>query len=339
MAIQKFLINRDDEHYEAWPDIVLTDGGKLKCVFTECKHHGCRDFSRIVYVESTDRGRTWSAKKPLTEVTMRDNYFNNARISKVGDRLAIVADKVKNNEDSYSEIWIWYGDGEGESFGEPEVHKFRGIVPDKLRVLSTGRMTLAAHFKNAATGKLEQYLWYSDDGGKTWSDRITIAADPRYNFCEACILECSDGTLVTYMRENSARGYDCFKAISHDGGETWSGPFNAPIPGCHRPVCGFLPSGNILISYRYLPGWGRNCFSSSNVFLGLFDEEAAKAENRNELIRTMPLDYDRSRSADTGYTGFVTFPDGEIYMVNYIVDDAPKGQIRGYSFREEDFYI
>ena len=49
----------------------------------------------------------------------------------------------------------------------------------------------------------------------------------------------------------------------------------------------------------------------------------------------MPLDYDRSHFADTGYTGWVAFPDGEIYMVNYIVDDAPKAQIRGYSFKTD----
>jgi sialidase-1 len=35
----------------------------------------------------------------------------------------------------------------------------------------------------------------------------------------------------------------------------------------------------------------------------------------------------------------VQFPDGEIYIVNYIVDDAPKAHIRGYSVREEDFIL
>jgi len=33
----------------------------------------------------------------------------------------------------------------------------------------------------------------------------------------------------------------------------------------------------------------------------------------------------------------VQYDDGEIYVVNYIVDDAPKAYIRGYAFREEDF--
>lgn len=31
------------------------------------------------------------------------------------------------------------------------------------------------------------------------------------------------------------------------------------------------------------------------------------------------------------------FPDGEIYIVNYIVDDAPKGHIRGYALRADVF--
>ena len=33
------------------------------------------------------------------------------------------------------------------------------------------------------------------------------------------------------------------------------------------------------------------------------------------------------------------FDDGEIYVVNYIVDDSPKAFIKGYSFRAEEFLI
>jgi len=35
----------------------------------------------------------------------------------------------------------------------------------------------------------------------------------------------------------------------------------------------------------------------------------------------------------------VQFDDCEIYVVNYILDDAPKAQIRGYSLRAEDFLL
>jgi sialidase-1 len=51
----------------------------------------------------------------------------------------------------------------------------------------------------------------------------------------------------------------------------------------------------------------------------------------------MPIDYDRSARSDLGYSGWVQFPDGEIFVVNYIVDDAPRGQIRGYAFMPDEF--
>ena len=55
--------------------------------------------------------------------------------------------------------------------------------------------------------------------------------------------------------------------------------------------------------------------------------------------RVLPLDFDRHPESDTGYSGWVQFDDGEIYIVNYILDDAPKAQIRGISLRMDDFLI
>lgn len=36
---------------------------------------------------------------------------------------------------------------------------------------------------------------------------------------------------------------------------------------------------------------------------------------------------------------WVQFEDGGIYVVNYIFEDAAKGQIRAYSFWENDFLL
>ena len=35
MDIKKYVVSNDPKMYEAWPDVVLTDGGKLICVFSE----------------------------------------------------------------------------------------------------------------------------------------------------------------------------------------------------------------------------------------------------------------------------------------------------------------
>ncbi len=346
MAIEKFIVSRDDSVYEAWPDLVRTRGGRLICVFTECTHHKDRNRSRIMMTHSDDRGRTWTPKRPFTGFSDSDFYFNNARISRMpDDTLAVICDRVDSSGETEcgpgTKIYRWTGDAEGEMWGEPRELPLLGIVPDKYHVLSTGRIIITAHRKNLVAGKSGQYLKYSDDGGKSWSEEITVAADPRYNICEASILELSDGTLVSFMRENSKKGIDCLKSFSYDHGQCWSNVKTAPIPGCHRPVAGRLNDGRIMMTYRFMQGgrgWLGAC--TQNVFAAFFTEDTARSSERSEQsVRIMPVDYDRSPSSDLGYTGWVQFDDGEIYIVNYITDDAPKAQIRGYSFYPSDVIL
>lgn len=340
MALQKYVVSRDDSIYEAWPDLVLTKGGKLVCVFSECKHHGDRDQARIVYCESTDRGHTWSTKKALTPKGTTKNYYNCARITRMpDDSLIIIADYVLENENHQSQTFIWKGDAEGAVWEGPIKTPSIGIVPDKLQVLKNGRWIISSHFLDRSIDKLVQYLWYSDDQGITWSDMITVARDERYNLCEASILEIEENILVAFLRENSWEGLDCFKAMSYDNGETWDGVYKIPIPGCHRPVTGILQDGRILMTFRFIQGGKQGWGKTTQNFMGcLFDKQTALSKIRREQnVRIFPIDYDRHPKADLGYSGWVQFEDGTIYVVNYLLDDAPNGQIRGYSFKIEDF--
>ena len=59
----------------------------------------------------------------------------------------------------------------------------------------------------------------------------------------------------------------------------------------------------------------------------------------SDFERIFPLDYDRNPAPDLGYTGWTQFDDGEIYVVNYIKDDADKAYIRGYSFYPTDVML
>ena len=339
MSIQKFIISKDDSIYEAWPDVVQTKSGKLICVFSECAHHLDREDARITLVESTDRGRTWSEKRYLTEKCRGDAFFNCARISRMrDDSLVIICDFIRGDEncseENAAEQWLWHGDSEGLNWSEPVVLPFRGIVPDKFRVLENGRCIIAAHFMNHSTGKLEQYLWYSDDKGKTWSDRVTVAADPRYNLCEVSILECGGGTLVAFLRENSREGYPILKVISRDYGETWSPVYDTPIDCGHRPVAGFLQDGRVFVTYRYIPFW------MNSMHAAVLDGDELLCTERNaQHVRVLQLDYDRNPSPDLGYTGWTQFDDGEIYVVNYIKDDSDKAHIRGCSLYPEDIVL
>ncbi len=96
-----------------------------------------------------------------------------------------------------------------------------------------------------------------------------------------------------------------------------------------------------MITYRFMQG-GKGWLGSwtQNFMAALLSEESALATERNQqAVRIMPLDYDRSPVSDLGYSGWVQFHNGEIYAAEYIVDDAPKAQIRGYSFCLKDVLL
>jgi hypothetical protein len=344
--ISKFRIAHDPDLYHGWPDVALCPSGKLVCVFSECTHHGNRDYTRIMLVDSNDRGRTWTPKRPLTEGTRgQPYYYNCARINALRDgRLVILVDRIPVGGEAqtaeHSVNLLFFSADEGKTWGNPMETPLRGIVPDKLLELETGRWIIAAH--HPESGFLTQFLRYSDDQGKSWSDRITVAKKQGLNLCEVSILPVGDTTLVAFMRENSFQGWDCKKTISNDNGQTWGEVIDFPLPACHRPVAGHLHDGRVLITYRFMQG-GKGGFGyfMQNFFAALTDDASALALKRSEAwARIMPIDFDRSSRSDLGYSGWVQFPDGEIYVVNYIVDDAiDKAQIRGYSLRVEDFLL
>ena len=339
--IEKFTVSRDDSIYEAWPDVALTRSTRLVCAFTECIHHLDRTYSRIMVADSVDRGRTWSAKRPVTEATRGSTNWNGPRIVRLNDeRLVVIVEKVSGNGRRRGRTHLVFSEDDGATWGEPVATPAIGIVPDKLLEMAGGRWLLSSHEEEAGFGYLVQRLWYSDDQGVSWSEPVVVGRQEGLNLCEASILPVDD-VLVAFMRENSMLGRPCYKAISRDSGASWGEPIGFPLPGCHRPVAGWLREGPVLITYRLHQGgkygWGKR---TQNFFVAIADRESVLAPSYTEAnTRIMPLDYDRSPVSDTGYSGWVQFDDGEIYIVNYIVDDAPNGQIRGYSLRLEDFTL
>lgn len=344
--IQKYTVSRDDSIYEAFPDVTLTADGRLLCVFEECTHHGDRSWTRLALTESSDRGRTWSPKRALTGETKGRPYWNCARITTLRDgRVATVADYIGTDERSKDlellQNYLLLSHDHGRTWAKPVLLPMQGIMPDKLLELADGRWLIACHVRNAETDFLKVWLWHSADEGKTWRGPVTVADQKGLNLCEVSILPVDEKVLVALLRENSFKGWDGYKVISRDGGLTWGPPIALPIPACHRPTAGWLADGRALITCRMMQGGkGWVGWWTQNTLAVLTDRESLLAETREDAhTRILPLDFDRSPESDTGYTGWVQFPDGEIYVVNYILDDAPKAQIRGYALTLTDFIL
>ena len=192
-------------------------------------HHGDRSSRRIVLTDSSDLGRTWSPKRALTQPTRETPAFWNCpRIAHLQDgRLESVVDKLfaQNRCESPEQChnYLFFSDDEGKSWSEPVETPARGIVPDKLLELDDGRWILSCHYSDRAFGYLVQRLWYTDDQGRSWNGPITV-----------------EDMLIVFLRENSGRGWDCYKTISADAGETWGEVIPFTLPGCHRPTAGVL---------------------------------------------------------------------------------------------------
>lgn len=343
--LRQYTISRDDSVYECFPDVVKTKSGKLICVFRESTHHGDLNNSRLVLTESLDEGKTWSAKKGLTEKVDATHAYNCPRISCMASgELVIICDNLNRieNEDLLvdCEQHIFRSFDDGETWSEPERFPLKGIVPDKYRELSNGRHIFGIHRRDPETKKLTQYAYYSDDGGKTWTEAV-IASDAHFELCEVSILEIENGTLVAFMRENSLLGYSCKKAISHDFGSTWGGVYDTNIDCCHRPVVERCSNGMYLMTYRFMQG-GKGWLGhwTQNLFGAFFSENTALATHRKEhSVRIFPISFDRSPRSDMGYSGWVELEPDRFYVVNYLLDDAPKAQIRGYEFEMSDVIL
>ena len=339
MKIEKLPIPQDDGFFHGWPDVALLQDGRLLAVYNECNAHCDRRHSRIQLLESRDRGRSWSAPRPLTPPGDGTGwYYNCPRIQLLRDgTLAFVVDRIPlkpgnalyegNDAIANAEVlWARSRDG-GATWSDLAPLPLHGIVPSRLLETASRRMLLAAH--HPVDGRNAEFCIASDDGGRTWSAPVPLAVHPRLSLCEATLLELPDGAIAALLRENGLDGRDCFKVLSRDGGRTWSAPVPFPLPCCHRPVAEWLQDGRILVTFRLYHG---GIDGQQNFFGALTDAESLTAPDRGGArARIFPIDWDSSVPGDLGYSGWAQFSDGEIFILTYIHDGAPKARLRGYS--------
>ncbi len=220
IATEKFIISRNDNFMEGWPDMIKTQSGKLICVYNECVSHPNRDHTWIAMRYSLDNGKTWSEPRHIDIETMHGNHWNSIRISQVkSGRIFLVCDRVEEDERTdKTQMVFWTSDDDGVNWSQGYKPGIYGFCSDKVRELNDGSLLMLISAHNHQNEKCDIFAHKSYDGGKTWSERIVVASSDEYYLIEPAAMEMSDGTLVAFIRENSHTNKDCMRAISKDGG-------------------------------------------------------------------------------------------------------------------------
>ena len=308
----------------------------------------------------------------IQEPWQKNASINCPRLITLADgSLMLVAD-IRIWNDQGDRRWVnkmWRSSDDGVTWSPPVDLPLdrQGIVP-QLTQLRDGRILLSVVIREEGRMDLPG-ITFSSDQGKTWTPLAVLPWDEGLReIDETGFVELDDGTLVGFGRnvalEKQRRPSVGLKVISPDGGRTWQGPFETWLLGLEgRPKVGLLASGEVCITYR---------FDSPNEMLGMhvMTQAAALLKTTTDLIprqpnpedipaqlaqqkgeqrpwymtsyyagRTVVLDIDRSVHRDSGYSGWVQLPSGDIFVVDYINDDAPLAQIRGYLVWRSDYIL
>ena len=201
-----------------------------------------------------------------------------------------------------------------QMFQKTDPHEIGDCYNDHFQVLHDDARGLYYAFWTQASweGAGDHHIVFSKsaDGGKTWTEAVTLAGSERraYKRMGASWQQpmlSKSGRLYCYWNQKVRQG-GCSELLygfySDDGGDTWSEP---------EPVCGGSPphllrasNGVIVCSY----GWRRSDGFGQRV---MFSRDEGATWDTDWIIR------DDADSADLGYPCTVQLDDGSMFTVYY----------------------
>lgn len=211
---------------------------------------------------SADQGRTWGEKRVLQENRWKHNV-KHPNLIRLSDQ-EVLFSYVGWDSATNRNVFMRRSTDNCESFGE----QFQVSEPgwycnnaDRALRLSTGRVLLPAHGPYAEDyiggteyrgGDLHSFVFYSDDGFKTWqrsSDSMTAKGRGCH---EPTIVELTDGRLFCLLRNTNKRQY---YSISEDGGDHWTQPAPTKLDSPESPaLVKRIPiTGDLLVLWNNVP--------------------------------------------------------------------------------------
>ena len=156
--LQHVTIARDDDQYEAFPDVCRLQDDGLLCIYRESDFHGAST-SRIMLIESDDRGRTWTNQRQFDvsrSVREDRSMWNNPRLARLPDGRIVATLDVHFFENAgirgigslfCHQTWLSFSEDDGKTWTERQLTEVEGIGPSRVvaltvRPLADGQPTL-----------------------------------------------------------------------------------------------------------------------------------------------------------------------------------------------------
>ena len=347
----RLVVRRSPDGGRNWMDRQIL----IDCVQTTQWVDASRDWLEADALAGYEESRT-----RITEDWQVGANMNCSRLTCLADgTLFLIADIRQDRWHSY----IWRSTDNGATWNGPDRTDMpAGLVPSVLQLRNGDVMV------GLASPDGRPFFCRSADGGRTWSNPVYMPQTSQREIDEVSFVELDDGTIVGFGRnlvlERASRPSCGLTVISRDGGSTWAGPFDTWLMGLEgRPKAGLLSSGEVCVTYR--------CDMPNEMLaMHVMTQAAARFEKPGETVERMPevedipaalaeercedrpwymsryypgrttiLDIDRSVHRDGGYSGWVQLENSDIFVVDYINDDAPLAHIRGYIVSRSDYIL
>ncbi|MCS6977781.1 MAG: glycoside hydrolase [Gemmatales bacterium] len=253
MQVEETVVFRSgSEGYHTFriPSVLRTSKGTL-LAFAEGRKNSVHDHGDIDLVlrRSLDQGKTWEA----LQIVWDDGPNTCGNPCPVVDRDSgtiwlLMTHNFGEDTEARIEagtargsrtIWVTSSSDDGKTWTKPrditaQVKKaewtWYATGPGIGIQTRSGRLVIPCDHKAQPGRRFFSHVIYSDDHGQTW--KIGGIVGPQCNECQ--IAELSDGQLMLNIRSYRGTGRRLV-ALSKDGGETFSEPFEDPV--LIEPVC------------------------------------------------------------------------------------------------------
>lgn len=214
---------------------------------------------QITSMVSTDRGRTWGERKVMQPNTWKRNV-KHPNLIRLSDT-EILFTYVGWDSDTRRNVFLRRSTDNGATWGAQVQISEPGWYcnnADRALRLGTGRVLLPAHGPFAEKyvggapyrgGNLHSFMFYSDDGFRTWKRSADSLTAPGRGCHEPTLVELKDGRLFCLLRNTNQRQYF---SLSEDGGNHWTKPAPTELKSPESPaLVKRIPStGDLLVLWN-----------------------------------------------------------------------------------------